>query len=172
MSTPEQVSAVLVEALDASGVLLEEVTISPAGRRRVVRVLIDTDLAERAESVTDTIPPISLDDVAAATRTVSQALDASDVLGDAPYTLEVSSPGVSRPLTAPRHFRRNVGRLVRLTGPELSVEGRLRAADGAGVTIAPAEPADAPEQVISYNDITRGQVQVEFNRPDESADKE
>jgi ribosome maturation factor RimP len=81
---------------------LEAADIAPAGRRRLLRVLVDRDGG------------INLDDVAEVTRAISKALDADDIMGDGAYTLEVSSPGVDRPLTLPRHWRRNVSRLVKV----------------------------------------------------------
>ena len=82
---------------------LESVRVSVAGRRRLLRVVVDSDHG------------VSLDDAADVSRDVSAALlDATDVIGDVPYTLEVSSPGVDRPLTEPRHWRRAAGRLVRV----------------------------------------------------------
>ncbi len=108
--------------------VLEDVAVTPAGRRRVVKVLLDRDLAD-VDTVTEPTAPLSLDEVADATRLVSEALDASDVMGEQPYTLEVSSPGVGRPLTEPRHFRRNVGRLVTVDHDGGEVTGRVTAAD-------------------------------------------
>ena len=81
---------------------LESVKVTTAGRRRLLRVVVDSDRG------------VSLDDAALASRELSAKLDASDVMGDMPYTLEVSSPGVDRPLTQPRHWQRAVGRLVRV----------------------------------------------------------
>ena len=111
MTTAEHISPDLEKALAGTGLVLEDVTVTPAGKRRVVRVLLDRDLGD-AETVTERTEPLSLDEVADATRLVGDALERSDALGEQPYTLEVSSPGVGRPLTEPRHFRRNVGRLV------------------------------------------------------------
>ena len=85
------------------GLDLEAVELTPAGRRRVLRVAVDKDGG------------VTLDDVAEATKEVSRLLDASDVMGEQPYTLEVTSPGIDRPLTLPRHWRRNAGRLVKVT---------------------------------------------------------
>ena len=93
----------LEEPLAKSGLDLEGVELSSAGRRSLVRVLVDQDGG------------VTLDDIADATQVVSEVLDTSDVLGEAPYTLEVTSPGIDRPLTLPRHWRRNVDRLVKVT---------------------------------------------------------
>ena len=148
-----RVRDVLIEALSTSDVDLEEVEVRSAGRRRLVRVSVDTDGG------------IGLDEVAAVTRVVSDALDSTDVMGDAPYTLEVGSPGVSRPLTLPRHWRRNIGRLVRVVPADGSApfEGRV-------VGVADSEPADVTVETdhgqvrITQPEIDRAVVQVELNR--------
>ena len=108
-------------AVAAAGMDLESVRVSVAGRRRLLRVVVDSDHG------------VSLDDAAEVSRDVSAALDATDVMGDMPYTLEVSSPGVDRPLTEPRHWRRAAGRLVRVKTAAGAVQGRVRAADADGV---------------------------------------
>jgi len=149
----------------AAGYDLEELVVTPAGRRSVVRVVVDRD-----EGVT-------LDDVAEVSRAVSAVLDDNDgELGRAPYVLEVTSPGVDRPLTEPRHWRRNTGRLVTVAvGPAGAAErvtGRITAVDDAGVTLAveaPGKPGakrrpPVPRQV-SWAELGTGRVQVEFGRP-------
>jgi len=123
--------------------------------------------------VTQTLPSLSLDEIAAATRTVSDALDASDLLGEQPYTLEVTSPGVSRPLTAASHFRRNVGRLVVLTPRDGEpVTGRITRAGADDLTLqVPAiKKAPALDETFAYAGIERADVQVEFSRKDDTAD--
>ena len=99
-----------------------------------------------------------------------EALDAADVMGEQPYTLEVSSPGVGRPLAEPRHFQRNVGRLVRLRHGAGEVTGRVVAADRAAVTVEVAATAKDPSrtETLAYGDVERAEVLVEFARPDES----
>jgi ribosome maturation factor RimP len=105
---------------------------------------------------------VTLDDVAEATREVSRVLDDSDVMGEQPYTLEVTSRGVDRPLTLARHWRRNEQRLVRVTlhGGEV-VTGRI--VEG-GETAAQLEVSGRRRE-IPYVDVTKALVQVEFNRP-------
>jgi ribosome maturation factor RimP len=154
----------------AAGYDLEELVVTPAGRRSVVRVVVDRD-----EGVT-------LDDIAEVSRAVSAALDDNDgALGRAPYVLEVTSPGVDRPLTEPRHWRRNVGRLVVVpVGPAGSAEqvtARVTAVDDAGVTLAveaKAKPGakkrpPSPRQV-PWSELGTGRVQVEFGRAPEDED--
>lgn len=119
----------------------------------MVRVSVDTDGG------------IGLDEVAAVTRIVSEALDRTDVMGDAPYTLEVGSPGVSRPLTLPRHWRRNIGRLVRVVPADGATpfEGRIAAVADADPATVTLETADGAVQ-ITQAEIDRAVVQVELTR--------
>jgi ribosome maturation factor RimP len=140
----------------AAGLDLESVRMSVAGKRRLLRIVVDSDHG------------VSLDDAADVSRDVSALLDASNALGEVPYTLEVSSPGVDRPLTEPRHWRRARGRLVRAkVAGEGSVEGRVLAADADGVTLGLA----AGERRFPYTDVGAGSVQVEFGRiPDAELD--
>jgi ribosome maturation factor RimP len=159
------------------GLLVEDVAVTPAGKRRLVRIWLDRDLARLVSSdELSAIEPLSLDEVAEATRVISAAIDASESsdssggLGAAPYVLEVGSAGVDRPLTEPRHFRRNVTRLLEITRvehPEAeAITGRLVAAGPTAVTLRAAATKKEPETTltIAYADIARAQVQVEFAR--------
>ena len=140
----------LIEPVIAGvGMDLESVRMTVAGRRRLLRIVVDSDHG------------VSLDDAADVSREVSAVLDSSDALGDVPYTLEVSSPGVDRPLTEPRHWRRAAGRLVKVkvTG-EGAVEGRVLAADADGVTL---DLAGRMRQ-LGYGELGAGSVQIEFGR--------
>ena len=102
----------------------------------------------------------SLDEIAGATRALSSALDDSPATGNAPYTLEVSSRGVSRPLTDPRHFRRNTGRLVALTLADGAVTGRITEADASGVTL----DVDGAARRFEFDAITKAVVQAELRK--------
>ncbi|PRY63400.1 ribosome maturation factor RimP [Knoellia remsis] len=158
-------------ALAGSGLVVDEVTVTPAGRRRVVKVVVDRELPDvGADGFTEMTEPLSLDEIADATRTVSDALDDSDVLGEQSYTLEVTSPGVSRPLTQPRHFQRNVGRLVTVQLRDGDpVTGRITraSADDVVVTVPAAKKSPARDETIPYAAIDRAEVQVEFARKDD-----
>lgn len=168
MTRDTAVHDLIADALKDSGVVLDDVTITPAGRRRVVKVVVDSAFDGDGD-VTETIPSLSLDEVADATRTVSEALDDSDVLGEQPYTLEVTSPGVSRPLTEARHFQRNVGRLVTFTlGDGTQLTGRIARAGAQDLTVVvpAAKKEPAREETLAYSAIDRAEVQVEFNRKD------
>lgn len=162
MSAPgDRLAGLLRPVLATAGADLEGLTVSPAGRRRVVRVMVDRDGG------------ITLDDVADLSRLLSEALDDVDarepaLLGGA-YVLEVSSPGVDRPLTEPRHWRRNAGRLVAAALHDGSgVTGRVLRLDGDAVVL----DVQGAERVLPLAQVARGLVQVEFDRtgPDEDAE--
>lgn len=131
---------------------IDRVEVQQAGRRRLVRIFLDGDGSQG-------LGP-SLDEIAAATRAISAALDASPLFGEQPYTLEVSSRGVSRPLTQPKHYRRNRGRLVHLVTSTGEVTGRIRAAADDAVTL----DVDGSERVVPLGEVSRAVVQVELNR--------
>ena len=141
---------VIRPVIASAGMDLESVRVSAAGRRRLLRVVVDSDQG------------VSLDDAAVISRKLSAALDAAPVMGDFPYTLEVSSPGVDRPLTDPRHWRRAVGRLVQVTVADAgSVSGRVLAADSDGVILDVA----GDRHRFGYAALGAGAVQVEFGHP-------
>ena len=150
-----RISELLAPVVAEAGADLEDVSVSKAGKRSVVRVVVDRDGG------------VSLDDVADVSRGISDALDALDeqdpsALGPS-YVLEVTSPGVDRPLTQPRHWRRNLHRLATATLRDgTGVTGRITAADDAAVTL----DVDGVERVLPYDDVARGAVQVEFSRKD------
>ena len=154
-----RLSELLAPVVEQTGADLENVDVSKAGKRSVVRVVVDRDGG------------VSMDDVADVSRAVSDALDALDeaepgLLGPS-YVLEVTSPGVDRPLTAPRHWRRNVGRLVTLArreGP--NVTGRITSADDNEVVL----DVEGTEHRLALPEIVRGTVQVEFARKGEEDD--
>jgi ribosome maturation factor RimP len=145
----ERIETELVAPLTALDLDVEAVEITPAGKRRILRIAVDKDGG------------VTLDDVADATREISRVLDESDVMGEQPYTLEVTSRGVDRPLVLPRHWRRNVDRLVKVSTSEgETAEGRIVTSDDAAASI----DVDGTIREIAYADIARAQVQVEFNR--------
>ena len=156
MTASTHLTEVLTPVVAAAGYDLEELKVSAAGKRSVVRVVVDKDGG------------VTLDDVADISRVVSDALDVEDeadptLLGTS-YVLEVSSPGVDRPLMQPRHWRRNVGRLVTASLRDGSTaDGRITAADDAGVTLDEV-------RALPWADLARGAVQVEFNRKDQVDD--
>ena len=153
MSTDQtrELSEVLTSPLAEIGLDVEAVELTPAGRRRLLRVAVDKDGG------------VTLDDIADATKEVSRLLDDSDVMGEHPYTLEVTSPGTDRPLTLPRHWRRNQGRLVKVTDTEGgTLTGRVLTSDEDSATL----DVDGAERVVRYSDVAKARIQIEFNRKD------
>lgn len=164
-----RLTSLIEPILTAMKLDLEAVKISTAGRRRVLRIIVDADGG------------VSLDDIALASTEVSARIDAKNAMGDAPYTLEVSSPGTDRPLTQPRHWRRAAGRLVavRLTDQDLhsqraagagqaQIQARIIGADQDGVTLE----IDGARRTYGYRELGPGRVQVEFGRLDEIDDSD
>ena len=150
-----RLTRVLGPVVTAAGFDLESVRVGTAGRRRLLRVVVDADGGP------------SLDDIAVLSRSLSAELDSSGVMGEDAYTLEVSSPGVDRPLTEPRHWRRARGRLVRAPlaggapGYPGTVQGRVTEARADGVTL----DVDGRLRDFAYPNLGPGQVQVEFGSP-------
>jgi ribosome maturation factor RimP len=152
----DRIVGLLEPAVTAMGMDLEDVRVSSAGRRRLLRIVVDADGG------------VSLDDIALVSRELSATLDRAAAMGEASYTLEVSSPGVDRPLTEPKHWRRAVGRVV--TAPLRSeptatagaaaatVTGRVAGADSSGVRI----DVDGASQQYGYSELGPGRIQIEF----------
>jgi len=152
-----RIAEVIRPVVAAAGMDLESVRMSVAGKRRLLRIVVDGD------------DGVSLDDAADVSRDISALLDEASALGEVPYTLEVSSPGVDRPLIEPRHWRRAVGRLVKVkVAGEGTVEGRILAADADGVTIDLA----GGERRFGPGELGPGAIQIEFGRiPDAEFDE-
>lgn len=155
----ERVRAVVEPVVGAAGYDVEEFAVSRVGRRHVVRVAIDGDGG------------VSLDAIADVSRAVSAALDAAEEAeGDllpGEYELEVGSRGVSRPLTLPRHWRRNAGRLVKVSVAGRQVTGRIVTADDTGVVL----DVDGVRQEAAYADLGPGRIEVEFTRGGDDEDE-
>jgi len=153
----ERLLGLLGPVVSAAGYDLEDVTVSAAGRRSLIRLSVDADGG------------IDLDAVAEVSRIAGDVIDGAeaDAAGGAafagPYVLEVSSPGVDRPLTESRHWRRATGRMVTVQVGEQTVTGRLLDTSGAGVTL----DVDGVRREVPWAGLGRGAVQVEFNRPSE-----
>lgn len=150
MSIAENLTQVLSPVIQSAQFILEEVTVTPVGKRRLISVVIDRE---------ETNP--SLDEVTAVSKVISEILDNYSQLGEMPFTLEVTTPGVDRPLTLPRHWRKNIGRLVKisLTQGEKLV-GRISAFAGSNVTLE----INKEEKVLALSEIARAQIEIEFNR--------
>jgi ribosome maturation factor RimP len=149
--------AALAPLVTGLGADLEDVEVRAAGRRTLVRVVVDRDGG------------VDLDAVAEISRAIGDHLEEQDLMGSGPYVLEVTSPGVDRPLTQPRHWRRARGRLVACsltTGERLT--GRVVSASDAAVVL---DVAGAGARELDYGDIARAVVEVEFGRADEDPEE-
>jgi ribosome maturation factor RimP len=147
----QRLATLVDECVSALGFDVEAIELTPAGNKRVLRIALDRDGG------------VGIDHITEATRALSEELDASDVMGSQPYTLEVTSRGVDRPLTEPRHWRRNAGRLVRLRlVDDSSIDGRIGESDDQGVLIE----GRTTSQRLAYDQISTALVQTELNRKD------
>ena len=147
MSTREQILQILEPIASNMGLDLEDVEIKSAGKNSIVQVSIDKDGG------------INLDEVAQISNQISEVLDAKDVLGDKPYTLEVGSPGIDRALTLPRHWRRNKGRLVKINFGSNCEIGRIIESDDEKVSLE----VKGKTRSINFDKIDKAFIQVEFN---------
>ncbi|MFG2227133.1 ribosome maturation factor RimP [Streptomyces sp. NPDC048644] len=153
----------LLEPLVAARELdLEEIDVTPAGKRRVLRVVVDSDEG------------VQLDECAELSREISQSLDDSDVMGGAPYTLEVTSPGADRPLTELRHYRRAVGRLIKAQlheGGELVARIQAVDEDGLDLEVPGVKGRKPTQRRVAFDAIAKARVELEFNRKSGMSDK-
>ena len=150
MSLVNNLTELLTPAVTRAGFVLEEVTVTPVGKRRLVAVVVDCE---------DRNP--SLDEVTVVSKEVSAILDSYTQMGEMPFTLEVTTPGIDRPLTLGRHWKKNIGRLVKIT-PKTGEKyiGRIASVKDNAVTIE----IKGKESEISFAEISRAQIEVEFNR--------
>ena len=143
MGKKEDISAAITPALEALGFYLEDVTIISAGRRSMLTVIVDGDTH------------LSLDQVTSATKAIGEIVESVQSLGETPFTLEVTSPGLDRPLTKVRHWQKNINRLVKvvlLDGSE--IKGRI-------IDVSEVS-ARVDEKNINYSDIKRATLEIEF----------
>jgi ribosome maturation factor RimP len=159
MALKDQVSELITPALHQAGYFLEDVIIVSPGQHRIVTVIVDGESG------------LNLDQVTVASKLVSELLDAATFMGETPFTLEVTSPGIDRPLTLPRHFAKNVDRLLKVTKTDgIVITGRILSNTESDVTLSVTEKKDVKEVVVALSDIKRATVEIEFNRKD--GDKE
>lgn len=153
MALKDQISEHITPALHKAGYFLEDVNLVSPGQHRIVTVIVDGESA------------LNLDQVTVASKLVSELLDEATFMGETPFTLEVTSPGIDRPLTLPRHFAKNVDRLLKVTKSDgVVVTGRILSNTESDVTLSVTEKKDVKEVAISLGDIKRAQVEIEFNR--------
>lgn len=147
MALRDQIFELVEPLISKAGLVLEEVQVQTPGKHRFVTVIVDSETGLNLDQVTD------------ASRLVGEAMDGASFMGDAPYTLEVTSPGVDRPLTAPRHWRKNVDRLVKIIKLDGEIcKGRINSSTEEEVTLDCC--------TVAFADIKRATIEVEFNRPE------
>ena len=156
MALKDQISELVTPAVSDLGFYLEDVHVATPGSHRIVTCIVDGDAS------------LNLDQVTSVSRVISELLDEAPFMGETPFTLEVTSPGVDRPLTQPRHFAKNVSRLlkiIKLDGSE--VTGRILSNTDKDVTLTVAVKKETIEEVVTMADIKRAVVEIEFNRKDD-----
>ncbi|MFB7055236.1 ribosome maturation factor RimP [Streptomyces vinaceus] len=164
MSTTQsdRLRGLLEPLVAAKGLDLEDIEMSKAGKRRMLRVIVDSDEG------------VELDACAELSREVSDKLDESDVMGEDEYVLEVSSPGADRPLTEHRHYVRAIDRLVKF---QLAEGGELVARildvddEGMDLEVPGVKGRKATARRIAFTDIAKARVEIEFNRKDKKEEE-
>ena len=143
MPLNEDMSAAIRPIIEASGNYLEELTITSAGKVKILTVIVDSD------------SHLNLDQITAVTKEISEVIETLEELGDSAFTLEVTSPGIDRPLTKPRHWRKNFDRLVKITMTSgKDIQGRIGEATETNVLVG--------DQKVSFEDIKRAVLEIEF----------
>lgn len=157
MAIKDQIAELVTPALEQSNYFLEDVNLVSPGNHRIVTVIVDGESALNLDQVTD------------ASKIVSALLDEAAFMGETPFTLEVTSPGIDRPLTLPRHFAKNVTRLLKVTLNDGSViTGRIASNTDSEVFLIVTEKKETKEVPVSLADIKRAVVEIEFNRKEEN----
>ena len=149
----ERVVELLADLVRDRGYDLEDVNVVAAGKHSAVRIMVDRDEG------------IDLDALPELSREISDVFDAVSDFGEAPYTLEVTTPGIDRPLTEARHWRRARGRKVRIELAEGKVDGRVGLLDGDAVTVVIKEKGVLSTRSIVLTEVVKAVVQVEFSKP-------
>ena len=156
MALKDQISELVTPAVSDQGFYLEDVHVATPGSHRIVTCIVDGDAS------------LNLDQVTTISRVISELLDEASFMGEMPFTLEVTSPGVDRPLTQPRHFAKNIDRLLKIIKLEGSeVTGRILSNTDQDVTLTVAVKKETIEQTVSLSEIKRAVVEIEFNRKDD-----
>lgn len=157
MALIDSIAELVTPALEAEGFFLEEVQLVSPGKHRIVTCIVDGARA------------LNLDQVTVASKIIAGLIDEAPIMGDAPFTLEVTSPGVDRPLTKPRHFTKNIDRLLKITMLDGSVViGRIISNTESHVALTVLLKKEELVQEFEFADMKRAQVEIEFNRSNKS----
>ena len=153
MSLSEKITELVQPAVEKAGFFLEDVHVVAPGKHRIVTCIVDGQT------------PLNLDQVTSVSRDISELLDAADFMDDSAFTLEVTSPGVDRPLTLPRHWHKNLNRLVKVVNQDGSVvNGRITSVEDSQVHLTEDIKGKSKEHTVIFADIKRATVEIEFNR--------
>jgi ribosome maturation factor RimP len=147
MNVRDRIAEAITPTIENSGAFLEDVTLVRAGKKSLLTVIVDNETG------------LNMDQVTEISRNISELVEALPEMGNTPFTLEVTSPGIDRPLTLPRHWRKNKGRLIKVTKIDGAiVEGRIGDSSETTVMIDGVE--------ISFSHIKKAIVQIDFKAAD------
>jgi ribosome maturation factor RimP len=153
MSLSEKITELVKPAVEKAGFFLEDVHVLSPGKHRIITCIVDGQT------------PLNLDQVTSVSRDISELLDAASFLDETPFTLEVTSPGVDRPLTLSRHWQKNLSRLVKVVKLDGSiVNGRITTVEELHVLLTEDIKGKPKEHTVQFADIKRATVEIEFNR--------
>jgi len=153
MSLSEKITELVQPAVEKAGFFLEDVHVVSPGKHRIITCIVDGRT------------PLNLDQVTSVSREISEILDSADFMDDSAFTLEVTSPGVDRPLTLPRHWQKNLNRLVKVVKLDGSVvNGRISTIEDTNIVLLEDVRGKIKEHSLSLNDVKRATVEIEFNR--------
>jgi len=153
MSLSDKITELVQPAVEQAGFFLEDVHVVSPGKHRIITCIVDGQT------------PLNLDQVTSVSRDISELLDSADFMDDTAFTLEVTSPGVDRPLTLPRHWQKNLNRLVKVVKVDGSVvNGRITTIEDSNVVLLEDIKGKTKEHALSLNDVKRATVEIEFNR--------
>ncbi len=153
LPAPAQVIEILSAEFERAGYEIENVAVDDTARPPRITIVADGDVA------------LDLDTVAELSRSASELLDTMPDLACA-FVLEVTSPGVDRPLTAPKHFRRAHGRLVEVDladGTRFS--GRVAGTSDGVLRLVVKDRSNWSVREVKLADVAKAVVQVEFSSP-------
>lgn len=160
----ERLRELLEPLVTSQGLDLEEIAVDSVGRKRVLRVVVDSDTGA------------DLDQIADVSRALSAKLDESDAMGAGEYTLEVGTPGAERLLKEHRHYVRAVDRLVKfqLTEGGGELVARILKVDDEGLDleVPGVKGRKATARRLAFSDVDKARVQVEFSRKDSKNENE
>ncbi|NCZ57095.1 MAG: ribosome maturation factor RimP [Actinobacteria bacterium] len=153
MSLSDKITELVQPAVESAGFFLEDVHVVSPGNHRIVTCIVDGHT------------PLNLDQVTSVSRDISELLDAADFMDDTAFTLEVTSPGVDRPLTLGRHWKKNINRLVKVVKHDGSViNGRITSVEESHALLSEDIKGKLTEHTVVFADIQRATVEIEFNR--------